>query len=255
MSFESSLSGINAASQKLDVIGVNVANAETVGFKGSTARFTDIFVNRAAAGQMGSGSNGVNVSRQFTQGDIKMSGNVLDIAIDGKGFFQVISPDGTLAYTRNGQFHVDKDSYLVTPEGDKLMGANGPIQIDMTKYGGTLSISPTGLIKGSDGVTRDAAGNLENQTLATLELHTFRNVDGLFPIGDNKWDVSGAAGARVSGAPGTDIIGKVLGGAVEQSNADLNESLVNMIIAQREFQGNSQILKVQNEMDLSLAKL
>lgn len=255
MSFQSSLSGINAASQKLDVIGANVANAETVGFKETTARFADIYSNVSAAGQMGSGSLSVDMSQQFSQGGVKLSGNVLDVAINGKGFFQVMSPDGSLAYTRNGQFHTDKNMFLVTPEGDKVMGANGPIQIDMTKYGTSLRISPEGLIQGSDGVTKDAAGNLAVQTLDTLQLHSFRNIDGLISAGDNKWDVSSTTGAQISGAPGSGILGVVQAGATEDSNADLSDNLVNMIVAQREFQGNSQILKVQNDMDLSLAKL
>ncbi|MFA7240506.1 MAG: flagellar hook basal-body protein [Sulfuricellaceae bacterium] len=255
MSFQSSLSGISAASQKLDVIGANVANAETVGFKESTARFSDIFFSKTATGQAGSGAAGVNMSRQFTQGGVTMSGNVLDVAINGKGFFQVMSPDGSLAYTRNGQFHTDSNMFLVTPEGDKVMGANGPIQIDMTKYATSLRISPEGLIQGSDGVTKDAAGNLALQTLDTLQLHSFRNIDGLIPVGDNKWDVSSVTGAQVSGAPGSGILGVVQAGATEDSNADLGENLVSMIVAQREFQGNSQILQIQKDMDLSLAKL
>lgn len=255
MSFQSSLSGLNSASQKLDVIGVNVANAETVGFKGSVAKFADIFVNKAAAGQMGSGAQDVEISQQFTQGDLKTTDNLLDVAINGKGFFQVMSPDGSLAYTRTGQFHVDKNHFLVTPDGDKVMGVNGPIQIDLEKYGGSVRISPNGLIQVNDGVTKDAAGNLAYKTIGAFELHSFRNLDGLFSVGDNKWDVSSAAGAHVSGVPGTGIFGTVLSGTVEQSNSDLNDNLVNMIIAQREFQGNSQILKVQVDMDLSLAKL
>lgn len=255
MSFQASLSGLNAASQKLDVIGVNVANADTVGFKGSVAKFADIFVNKAASGQTGSGSQDVDMSQQFTQGGIKPTDNLLDVAINGKGFFQVMSPDGSLAYTRTGQFHVDKNHFLVTPEGDKVMGANGPIQIDLEKYGGAVRISPKGLIQVNDGVTKDAAGNLVNKTIDAFQLHSFRNLDGLVSVGDNKWNTSSAAGAQVSGVPGAGIFGVVQSGAVEQSNSDLNDNLVNMIIAQREFQGNSQILKVQVDMDLSLAKL
>lgn len=252
MSFQASLSGINAASQKLDVIGANVSNAETVGFKESTARFADIYSNLTAAGQFGSGSLNVDISREFTQGGVTMTNNVLDVAINGKGFFQIMNPDGSLAYTRNGQFHTDKDSFLVTPEGDKVMGANGPIKIDMTKFGSSLRISPEGLIQGS---AKDASGNLALQTIDTLQLHSFRNNDGLISAGDNQWDVSGATGAEVSGTPGSGILGVVQAGATENSNADLSNNLVNMIVAQREFQGNSQILKVQTDMDLSLAKL
>lgn len=271
MSFQASLSGINASTEKLDVIGVNIANAQTVGFKETTARFADIFFNKTNAGQMGSGALNVNLDQQFTQGTLKLSDNTLDIAISGNGFFQVMSPDGSLAYTRNGQFHTDANNYLMTAQGDKVMGADGAIKIDLLKYGGTLRINHEGLIQGSDGVSRGpdktvpdpaqvgknttVTGDMVYQDLATIQLHNFRNIDGLISVGDNKWSPSYAAGARVSGAPGSGIFGLVQAGAVEESNADLNANLVNMIVAQREFQGNSQALKIQNEMDLSLAKL
>lgn len=271
MSFQASLSGINAASQKLDVIGVNVANAQTVGFKETEAKFADLFVNKTQGMSLGSGALSVKLAQQFEQGNLQSSTNTLDVAISGQGFFQVQRPDGSLVYTRNGEFHTDKDQYLVTAEGDKVMGANGPIQIDMTKYGGSLRIGTDGVITGSDGVTRGpdktvpdplnlgktvtVAGDLVYQEIGRLELHNFRNISGLESLGDNLWGETGAAGARVSGQPGSGIFGLVEGGMTEASNADLNENLVNMIVAQREYQGNSQALKIQVDMDLSLAKL
>ncbi len=271
MSFQSSLSGINAATQKLDVIGVNVANAQTVGFKETKANFADMFVNSSQGMTMGSGALSVKLAQQFQQGNLQSSTNVLDIAISGQGFFQVMRPDGSLAYSRNGEFHVDKDQYLVTVSGDKVMGVNGPIQIDMAKYGGTLRISPEGKIQGSDGVTRgpekivpdplnlgktiSTPGDYVYQDIATLQLHSFRNIGGLESLGDNLWGESRTTGAMVFGTPGSGIFGIVEAGMTEASNADLNENLVNMIVAQREYQGNSQAMKIQLEMDLSLAKL
>ena len=276
MSFQSSLSGINASATKLDVIGVNVANAQTVGFKESKAQFADMYSNNIARNQLGGGTANVTLAQQFRQGDLESSTNPLDIAISGKGFFQVMRPDGTLAYTRNGQFHVEGDTpeetvgYLKTMDGSKVMGANGPIQIDMTRYDGTLRISPEGVIQGSDGVTRGpdrvvpdpdnvgqtitVPGELTYQTLGALQLHTFRNIDGLENLGDNQWGETSDSGARVSGAPGAGVLGLVQSGMTEASNSDLNENLVNMIVAQREYQGNSQALKIQVDMDLKLIR-
>lgn len=272
MTFQSSLSGINAASQQLDVIGVNLANAQTVGFKESSAKFAEMVAGNISAGQLGSGALSVNLTQQFAQGDIQTSGNAFDIAINGKGYFQVLTPEGDLNYTRNGQFHVDKNNYLMTAEGDKVMGANGPIQIDATKYGHTLNINSNGVIQGSDGVTRGpdktvpdpnnigvgktitVPGDLITQDIATLQLFDFRNNGGMVSVGGNKWVATNAAGAQTSGAPGTSNFGLVQAGAVEQSNADLNTNLVNMIVAQRDYQGNSQALKTQNDMDLNLIR-
>jgi len=261
MSFQSSLSGINASAEKLDVIGVNVANAQTVGFKETRTHFADLYISKTQSGQFGSGALSVVLEQQFGQGNLETSKNVLDMAINGKGFFQVMHPDGSLAYTRNGQFHVEGDKptdtvgFLKTPDGSKVIGANGPIQIDMAKYGGTLRISSDGKIQGSDGVTKGPTGSLAYQDIATLQLHNFRNIDGLESLGDNQWGETSASGAKVSGTPGAGIFGLVESGAVEASNVDLNNNLVNMIVAQREYQGNSQALKIQNDMDLSLAKL
>jgi flagellar basal-body rod protein FlgG len=255
MSFESSMSGISAASGKIDVIGMNIANAQTVGFKEGTAEFADVYINKVAAGEMGAGTLDGTLVQKFGQGDTQTSSNPLDIAINGKGFFQVMDSDGSLAYTRNGQFHVDKDKYLVTADGDKVMGANGPIQIDTAKYGGGLQVGSDGTIRGSDGVTRDASGNLAYQNIATLQLSSFRNINGLENLGNNQWGETTASGAGVSGAPGSGAFGIVESGMVEASNVDLNSNLVDMIVAQREYQGNSQALQIQSDMEKSLINL
>lgn len=272
MSFQTSLSGITAASEKLDVIGVNISNAQTIGFKQTKASFHDLFVNTMVDNsQQGVGAVSMVKTQEFTQGGLEQSDNGLDMAINGKGFFQVMRSDGTLAYTRNGQFHVDKDKYLVTPEGDKVMGVGGPIQLDVAKYGNTIRIGADGTIQASDGVTRGASkvvpdpatigktitqeGDLIFQTIGTLQLHEFRNINGLENLGDNLWGETSASGAKVAGQPGSGIFGTVEANMLESSNSDLNENLVDMIVAQREYQGNAQALKIQVDMETSLAKL
>ncbi len=124
MSFQQGLSGLNAASRNLEVIGNNVANAGTVGFKSSRAQFADVYANSLGAGgssPVGIGTNLAKVAQQFTQGSLTSTSNPLDVAISGEGFFRV-SQNGTVAYTRNGQFEMDKDGYIVTMSGARLTG-------------------------------------------------------------------------------------------------------------------------------------
>jgi len=124
MSFQQGLSGLNAAAKSLDVIGNNVANASTVGFKASQAQFADVYAASLAGATglaAGIGTKVATIATQFTQGNITITNNPLDIAINGKGFFRV-DQQGTIYYTRNGQFQLDKDGYIVTAAGEKLTG-------------------------------------------------------------------------------------------------------------------------------------
>ncbi|RJF98673.1 flagellar hook protein FlgE [Noviherbaspirillum saxi] len=124
MSFQQGLSGLNAASKNLETIGNNVANANTVGFKGSQAQFADVFASAITGGggnQIGIGTKLANVSQQFTQGNVTASNNPLDIAINGDGFFRVTT-NGAVSYSRNGQFQLDKNGYIVNANGARLSG-------------------------------------------------------------------------------------------------------------------------------------
>lgn len=124
MAFQQGLSGLNSASKNLDVISNNVANAATVGFKGSRALFADVFassLNGAGASQVGIGSKIAAVSQEFGQGNVTSTNNPLDVAVNGNGFFRV-SKDGTISFTRNGQFHLDPDGYLVNTESQRVTG-------------------------------------------------------------------------------------------------------------------------------------
>ncbi len=124
MSFQQGLSGLNAASKTLEVIGNNVSNANTVGFKQSRAEFADVFANSltgSGTSQIGIGTKIATVAQQFTQGNITSTNNPLDIAINGGGFFRM-SNDGAITYTRNGQFQMDRFGYIVNSEGNRLTG-------------------------------------------------------------------------------------------------------------------------------------
>jgi len=127
MSFQTGLSGLNASSRSLDVIGNNIANANTTGMKSSRAEFGDLIASSLGSGGGSSAGAGIGVSiaaiaQQFSQGNINTTGNMLDVAINGGGFFQLTQPDGSLAYTRDGSFKLDKDGYIKTNTGANVMG-------------------------------------------------------------------------------------------------------------------------------------
>lgn len=259
MSLRTSISGLNVSAQKLDLIGNNLANASTVGFKETMGKFGDLYGTATVSGQAGMG--GVSMARvqEFNQGGIRQSDDPLDMAISGKGFFQIQTSDGSVAYTRDGQFHLDSNGYVVTASDEQLMGTSGPIQIDRTEWT-NFRVDANGVISGSDGMTRGPdeefpvgsglfiPGSLIYQEIATVGLFDFRNPQGLESLGNNLWRESLASGGVISGAPAANSLGTLQSGALEESNTDLNESLVNMIIAQREYQSNAQGIKTQDEM-------
>ncbi|KRB93339.1 flagellar hook protein FlgE [Noviherbaspirillum sp. Root189] len=158
MSFQQGLSGLNAASKNLETIGNNVANANTAGFKGAQAQFADVYANAitgGGSGQIGIGTKLANVAQQFTQGNVSASNNPLDIAINGDGFFRVAT-NGAITYSRNGQFQLDKNGYIVNANGARLTGymanssgqiANGN-EVDLQINNGTLPPNTTSEVKG-----------------------------------------------------------------------------------------------------------
>ena len=386
MPFRTALSGLNASSQELRVIGNNVANASTVGFKESRAEFSDIFATSnlgVTANAIGTGVRVSSVSQQFTQGNIEFTDNNLDLAISGQGFF-VLDDNGINAYSRAGQFGVDRDGNVVNSQQQKLVmfkadpsgnitGARGPLQLDRsdiapqataridvnanldasaapitaafdptdagtynsstslttydslgsphlttfyyqktaantwdtymyvdgtdvggganavdfldtgvinsgspvnvtftpaggaapmsvtvnlsdtTQYGSPFSVNgldqdgfATGRLSGIDisdtGVITSRFTNGQSRTLGQVAVATFNNEQGLRQLGETSWAETYDSGAPLLGAPGTGAAGLIQSGALEGSNVDLTEELVNMITAQRNFQANAQVI-------------
>lgn len=421
MSFQQGLSGLNAASKNLEVIGNNVANASTYGNKQSRAEFADMYAT-AITGASGGNSIGIGVNlaavaQQFTQGDITATGNSLDLAINGAGFFEVKDTTGQTLYTRNGQFEQDKNGYIVNAQGQQLMGypadstgtiqvgaakaiqlptagidpkttdavtlemnldsrekstvptaggidfadaatynkatsltlydvkgqdvamtyyfqksatdtwnvyatANGTsvsvdgsgnpapittvgfptdgsapttpagglvtlnipsttnaagaatvaisgVKLDLsgaTQYGsvfGVTNASQTGFSAGQlTGISIDGSGvlmanysNGESKPAGQLELATFRNVQGLQPVGGNAWMRSFTSGDPIVGTPNSANLGALQSGALENSNVDLTNELVSMMTAQRVYQANSQTIKTEDQMLQTLVNL
>ena len=426
MSFQQGLSGLNAASKNLDVIGHNIANANTTGFKGQRAEFAEMYAMALGAAGGSNGGIGVNVAtvaQLFTQGNIKITGNNLDLAINGEWMFKVSMSDGSIAYTRNGEFKLDKDGYIVTNNGARLQGylppaPGAPIPVGATtdlvlptgaaiapratgsstvnpgifitanlpsdapvqgapsspltaaqkKYGTVVNIydqqgndiplqiyfvktganqwTVVGRVEGATPwqgnlgtVTFDAAGQVSATPTITLPANAlavnsyasgvpsaafpsaavpinigsagnwtltqyvspfavydlkqdgyapgelssiviseqgiitarysngvshdagqvalvrFRNLQGLEPINGGYWRKTFASGQPIEGQPLTGRFGSVRQNALEESNVDLTQELVNMIVAQRNYQANAQTIKTQDQVQQTLVNL
>ena len=420
MSFQQGLSGLNASSKNLEVIGNNVANANTYGAKASRAEFADMYataLNGGGTTNIGIGVNLASVAQQFTQGNITSTGNPLDLAINGGGFFQLANTNAPVSYTRNGQFRVDRDGYVVNSQQQKLMGypadgtgiiqpgqaralqmptagitpnasseirmevnldarvattvpaagpaivltdpktynnattltvydakgqdvaltyyfqkaatdqwnvyvtANGtPLAVDVngvptpsttitfppgggtptapvgtvaldipastnsvgaqtlpitglaldlagaTQYGanfGVTEMTQNGYAPGQlvgiqfedNGVVMARYSNGQSKPAGQVELVTFRNPQGLQPMGGNGWSSTFAAGDPVKSVPGNGNTGPLQAGALEESNVDLTAELVNMITAQRVYQANAQTIKTQDQVLQTLVNL
>ncbi len=245
----SAASGMAAQQLTIDVISNNLANVNTVGFKKSRADFQDLmYQTLTQAGsttadggqiptgiQIGMGSRPIGVQKMFMQGDFKQTKNELDIAIEGKGFFKILRGSEDL-YARAGNFKLDADGAIVTPDGDKL-------QPEMTVPTNTTSIKidQTGTV-----TAFDPTGT--GSSLGVLEIYTFANPAGLFSVGHNLSRVTDASGDAVSGTAGTDGVGTIAQGFLEMSNVDVVEEMVSMIMAQRAYEINSKAIQTGDNM-------
>lgn len=407
MSFYTALSGIRAASGDLGIIGNNIANANTTGFKGSRAEFADVYAASllgAPGTAIGQGVRIQGATQQFGQGNIAFTGNALDLAINGRGFFQLSDSSGASVYTRAGNFQLDRDGYVVSSDGLFLMargadsngaitGGIGPMQLDAsyaqpspttvinanvnfdarvaetdsawalvggvpdpagynsttstsvydslgnphtitlyyskqdpvanpntwtvrtmidgalqdtstvifnddgsynspptislswdpgggaapaqaitldlsnsTQYGSDFAVNSlsqdgftTGQILGVDideeGMIFARYTNGQSQTIGQVVLANFANEQGLQPLGDTSWAETFASGAPVVSEPGTAGLGLVQSGALEESNVDLTEQLVKMIVAQRNFQANAQTIQTEDTVTQTIINL
>ena len=253
-----SKTGMEAQQTQLDVISNNLANVSTNGFKRASAVFEDLmYQNLRQVGansseqsqlptglQLGLGVRTVATSRSFAQGNLQQSGNKLDVAVQGNGFFQVTMPDGTTNYTRDGSFQVDSQGRLVTATG--LPIANGV----------TVPANATGISIAGDGtVTAQIAGTTAPQTIGTIALANFVNPAGLEPKGQNLYAESAASGQPNAGTPGADGLGSLMQGFVETSNVNVVQELVTMIQTQRAYEMNSKAIQTSDQMLQKLGQL
>jgi flagellar basal-body rod protein FlgG len=253
-----SKSGMSAQQTQLDVISHNLANVSTTGFKRHSAQFEDLMyqnlrqvgANVTEQNQKPTGLNiglGVEVvanSKDYSQGALQQTSRDLDVAINGKGFFEVTMPDGTTGYTRDGSFQVDVQGRLVTNSG---MPVGGGITIPTNAKG--VSISQEGAVS----VT--LPGNVAPQVVGNIAVASFGNVDGLEPIGQNLYRESAASGQPQQGTPGTNDLGLIKQGFLEASNVNVVTELVSMIQTQRAYEMNSKAITTQDQMLAKLGQL
>ncbi len=243
--------GLDAQQTNMSVIANNLANVNTTGFKRDRAVFNDlIYQNLRQVGaqssentelpsglMLGTGVRVVATQKEHSQGNIVQSGNSLDVAIQGKGYFQVLHPDGNIVYTRDGTFSLTADGVLVTPNGYELQPAM------------TVPTDATSVTVGSDGVVSVLqSGNNTPTQIGQIELAYFVNPQGLEPIGDNLYRETNASGGVNTAIPGTDSTGTLIQGALEGSNVNVVEELVNMIETQRAYEMNSKAISTTDEM-------
>ena len=244
-------SGMSAQNLNMDVIANNLANVSTSGFKKSRADFQDLLYQimkvpgsptsadtKSPTGiQVGLGVKPAAITKVFTEGDIVQTQNTLDVAIEGAGFFQVSMPDGNTAYTRAGNLKLDGEGRITTSDGYPIQP-----EIVIPEDAREVTISEAGVVSaivGSDTTSTE---------LGNIDLADFVNGAGLGAIGRNLFRETEASGAALVGTPGSNGIGTLLQGYVENSNVNLVEEMTHMITSQRAFEINSKVITTSDEM-------
>ena len=245
-----SKTGVQAQDAKLQAIANNLANVNTVGFKRDRVVFEDLFYqvdkqpgaqtadNTVSNGvQLGNGVNIVGTQKVFTNGSIQTTGQSLDVAITGNGFIQVRRPDGEPAYTRAGQLQIDSNGVLVNAQGLPLVP-----QITVPNNATAITIGENGVVSAS------VPGSVTPTQLGQLTLTTFVNPAGLQALGENLFQETAASGTPNEGKAGDGAFGKFKQGALEGSNVQVVEEMVDMIAAQRTYEMNTKVLSAADNM-------
>ncbi|MDO9475325.1 MAG: flagellar basal-body rod protein FlgG [Pseudohongiella sp.] len=246
-----SKTGLSAQDTRLAALSNNLANVATNGFKKDRVVFEDLLyqIQRQPGAsstqntelpsglQVGTGVRVVGTQKLFNQGALQTTGEALDLAVNGRGFFEILMPDGTSAYTRDGQFHMSADGEIVTASGHLL---NPGINVPQNAQSITI---------GSDGVvTARLVGQPESVNIGNLNLADFINPAGLQAIGGNLFVQTVSSGTPQQSAPGQNGMGLVVQGALESSNVEVVEELVDMITTQRAYEMNSKVISTADQM-------
>jgi flagellar basal-body rod protein FlgG len=244
--------GMNAQEQNIEVIANNIANINTTGFKRARAEFTDlIYQNERLMGvasrgrdatipegaQIGLGVRTAAVRTVHLQGTITNTGNTLDLALNGRGWFQVTTPNGDTVYTRDGAFNTNATGQLVTTDGYTVIPAV-TIPVNTTN----VTISQTGVI------TATIPGQATPQQLGQMTIANFINEAGLLPLGNNLYQQTAASGPPTVGVPGDTAFGVIQQGYLEASNVDPVSEISNLIQAQRAYEMNSKVISAADQM-------
>jgi flagellar basal-body rod protein FlgG len=250
--------GLEAQQTNLDVVTNNLANVSTNGFKKSRAVFEDLlYQNVRQPGaqssqqtqlpsglQIGTGVRAVATERIHTQGNPQQTGNSKDVMINGSGFFQVLMPDGTTAYTRDGSFQTDNNGQLVTSSGYVLQP---PITVPSNALSMTIARDGT--------VSVTTPGTVAPTQIGSIQVSNFVNPAGLESLGENLYAETGSSGTAQAGTPGTNGNGVLMQGYVETSNVNVVEEMVNMIQTQRAYEINSKAITTSDQMLQKISQL
>jgi len=243
--------GLEAQQTRMGVVSNNLANVNTTGFKRDRAIFEDLMYQTVRqpgaqssqdtvlpSGLMrGTGVRTVATQKLHTQGSIQQTGNALDVAIEGRGFFQILRPDGTLGYTRDGSFQLDSQGQLVTSSGFQLQPA-----ITIPQAAQSITIGRDGVVSVME------PGNTAPTQVGTIQLADFVNPAGLQPMGQNLFTETVASGAPQLSNPGLNGLGSVMQSSLETSNVNVVEEMVNMIETQRAYEINSKAISTNDQM-------
>ncbi len=251
--------GMQAQQLLVDTISNNIANANTTAFKSDRAEFTDLIYQKLQSPeyrtdsrvsytegiQVGLGVKTAGIRKNFEVGSPQVTDNHTDIMINGSGFFQVLMPDGEVAYSRDGSFQIDSEGTLVTSQGYKL-------EPEIVLPDGTTEINIT-----QDGVVSAIIGDNTDdaEEIGQIELATFVNEAGLSNLGGNLYLASVASGDANIEYPGEISTGYLMQGYLEESNVDVIDSMVNLITAQRSYELNSRSITVSDEMLTTISQL
>ena len=252
-----SKTGVQAQDAKLQAIANNLANVNTVGFKRDRVVFEDLFyqvdqqpgTQRAdntlspSGVQLGNGTHMVGTQKVFTTGSLQTTSQPLDVAITGNGFLQVRRPNGESAYTRAGQLSVDSNGILINAHGLPLVP-----QITVPNTATAITIGENGMVSAT------IPGNTAATELGQLTLTNFVNPTGLVALGENLFQETAASGTPTEGRPGEGALGKLKQGALEGSNVQVVEEMVDMIAAQRTYEMNTKVLSAADNMLQYLAQ-
>jgi len=246
-----SKTGLDAQQSRLSVISNNLANVNTTGFKRDQAVFEDLMYQNirqsgAASSEdtelpsgtsVGTGVRVVATEKLHTQGNLVQTGNPLDAAVQGRGFFQILRPDGSTAYTRDGSFQVNSQGQVVNSSGFQLQPSI------------TIPTGAQSLTVGEDGIVSVLlAGSAAPSQVGNIQTSDFINPTGLQAIGGNLFLETASSGSPQTGTPGLNGFGTLISGAVETSNVNVVEELVNMIETQRAYEMNSKVISTTDQM-------
>lgn len=229
--------GMNAQQMNIDSVANNLANVNTSGYKRSRVEFTDLVYRNVASARLGMGAAVTGSAKMFGAGEIKKTGETFDLAINGAGFFELVMPDGNLAYTRNGAFRLDSEGFLSSADGQRLSA-----QLQVAPDAQQVRIAADGT------VFARLPGDSGESEIGRIELAAFANPAGLSALGDNLYGATDQSGPAQPGAGGEGGRGQIQQGFLEGSNVKLIDELLGLILAQRAYELNAKVVQASDEL-------